>query len=125
MTSLRDRFVDSLAPTFELVPINAGQWVVTAYQGSPMPFPTRLKLDEELFQRHAAWIAKTSEDDLDQALSLIAVHLEEDIAAGWPDWAVLEVGLKRGFAGNVRWYRDRVPIAEAPSHPDTAWVADR
>jgi hypothetical protein len=123
--SLRDQFLDLLAPTFTWLPAGSGVFLVTEHMGNKLPTPVKLHLDEELFDRHARWVARTAEGgNLENALGLILVHLDEEITSVSDGMVLTDVGLRpRGLRRPV-WFSKRMKASAVDSRPRSVWVTD-
>jgi hypothetical protein len=122
--SLRDDFLDMLAPTFTWVPIGPGRYLVTEYMGVKLPAATLLLLDERLFDRYVEWLIRRAGDEsLDDALGTVYFALDDALTSAPAEVVVTEVGLRTHLRQPV-WFATRVTPEVAKTRPHTAWVGD-
>lgn len=117
---LRDQFLEQLVPSFHWTNLSQERFLLTSYMGQPIA--VTLHLPEELFERYVLWIARTSEHgNVTDALGLIYVHLEEDVAVDSADGVVTDIGLQKRRLGHPQWVVHRIPQI---AHDKTAsvWV---
>jgi len=125
--SLRERFLQRLAGEYmwTRLDVHGQRQLLTHHRGHPLPHPVTLHLlTEEQFERYATEVAKTSEDgDLDAALGLIFVHVDEEITVDASD-VLTDVGLEPRRRGKPAWFVRRVPPDRIDSEPTYVWVLD-
>jgi hypothetical protein len=126
--SLRDDFLQHLAPEYAWTRVDvAGQkYLVTHHRDVPLRRAVRLHLlDDEQFARYAEDVARSSEDgDVQRALGLIFIHVDEEITVDSSAGILTDVGLERRRRAKPSWFTRRVPEDLLDTEPDYAWVLD-
>ncbi|GAA5122920.1 hypothetical protein [Haloechinothrix salitolerans] len=115
-----------------------GEYVVTAYGDDDLPLRPRLSLPEDVLADYldalaadlAADAAWDTEQPLDEAISLVLINIEEELASTDLEGRnhAVHVGVRRDHAGSAQWVAEREPARDAASGAELAreleWVAD-
>jgi hypothetical protein len=126
--SLRDDFLQRLAPEYGWTRLDGtGQkYLLTHHRDQPLRRAVRLHLlSEEQFERYAEDLARSSEDgDVQRALGLIFIHVDEEITVESCAGVLTDVGLQPRRLATPSWFTRRVPEDLVDTEPDHAWVLD-
>lgn len=115
-----------------------GEYVVTAYGDDDLPLRPRLSLPEDVLSEYLDAVAADlaadatwgAEQPLDEAISLVLINIEEELATTDLEGRnhAVHVGVRRGPGGEAQWVAEREPVSAPAAETELAheleWVAD-